>query len=110
MAGDGVVEGSGFDQVDWRRVPISPRSCRNVFGIDDFPFNLEHLDDVCIVGTVHGPLERCGARWGQRVGLFLLEAGELLAATTSHGSIPQLLCMAHIIACGVEWDASRGRP
>jgi hypothetical protein len=106
MAGDGAVEGNGFDQVDWRRVPISPRSFRNVFGGDDFLFNLEHLDDVRVVGAVHGPLER----WGQRVGLFLLEASELLAATPSHGSIPQLLCMAHIIACGVEWDASRCRP
>jgi endonuclease V-like protein UPF0215 family len=58
----------------------------------------------------HGPLERCGALWVQRVGLTLREATELLAATTSHGNIPEPLRLAHIIAGGVERGASRGRP
>jgi endonuclease V-like protein UPF0215 family len=58
----------------------------------------------------HGPLERCGALWIQRVDLTLREAGELLAATTSHGNIPEPLRLAHIIAGGVERGASRGRP
>jgi endonuclease V-like protein UPF0215 family len=57
-----------------------------------------------------GPLERCGALWVQRVGLPLHEAGELLAATTSHGNIPDPLRLAHIIASDVERGASRGRP
>ena len=58
----------------------------------------------------HGALERCGALWVQRVGLTLAEATELLAATTSHGNIPEPLRLAHIIAGGVERGASRGRP
>jgi endonuclease V-like protein UPF0215 family len=58
----------------------------------------------------HGALERCGALWVQRVGLTLGEATELLAATTSHGNIPEPLRLAHIIAGGVERGASRGRP
>lgn len=58
----------------------------------------------------HGALERCGALWVQRVGLTLSEAGDLLAATTSHGNIPEPLRLAHIIAGGVERGASRGRP
>lgn len=57
-----------------------------------------------------GPLERCGALWVQRVGLTLREAADLLAATTSHGNIPEPLRLAHIIAGGVERGASRGRP
>lgn len=58
----------------------------------------------------HGPLERCGPLWIQRVGLTLREAAELLAATTSHGNIPEPLRLAHIIAGGVERGSSRGRP
>jgi uncharacterized protein len=58
----------------------------------------------------HGPLERLGALWVQRVGLTLTEARSLLAATTSHGNIPEPLRLAHIIAGGVERGASRGRP
>ena len=58
----------------------------------------------------HGLPERCGALWIQRVGLTLSEAVELLAATTSHGNIPEPLRLAHIIAGGVERGASRGRP
>ena len=57
-----------------------------------------------------GPLERCGALWIQRVGLTLREAAQLLAATTSHGNIPEPLRLAHIIAGGIERGASRGRP
>ena len=58
----------------------------------------------------HGALERCGALWIQRVGLTHAEATALLAATTSHGNIPEPLRLAHIIAGGVERGASRGRP
>ncbi len=58
----------------------------------------------------HGAPERLGALWVQRIGLSLKEAAELLAATTSHGNIPEPLRLAHIIAGGVERGASRGRP
>jgi endonuclease V-like protein UPF0215 family len=58
----------------------------------------------------HGPCEKLGALWVQRVGLTSVEAAELLAATTSHGNIPEPLRLAHIIAGGVERGASRGRP
>lgn len=58
----------------------------------------------------HGPLEKLGALWIQRVGLTPTEAADLLAATTSHGNIPEPLRLAHIIAGGVERGASRGRP
>jgi hypothetical protein len=54
-------------------------------------------------------LERCGSLWIQRVGLSPAEATALLAATTSHGNIPEPLRLAHIIAGGVERGASRGR-
>jgi len=57
-----------------------------------------------------GPLEPLGKLWVQRVGLSAKEAAELLAATTSHGHIPEPLRLAHIIAGGVERGASRGRP
>ncbi len=57
-----------------------------------------------------GPLEKLGALWVQRIGLTTREAEELLAATTSHGNIPEPLRLAHIIAGGVETGASRGRP
>ena len=57
----------------------------------------------------HGVCERLGAVWVQRVGLSVKEATALLAATTSHGNIPEPLRLAHIIAGGVERGASRGR-
>ena len=57
-----------------------------------------------------GPLEKLGALWVQRIGLTAREATDLLAATTSHGNIPEPLRLAHIIAGGVELGASRGRP
>ncbi len=57
-----------------------------------------------------GPLEKLGALYVQRVGLSASEAADLLAATTSHGNIPEPLRLAHIIAGGVERGASRGRP
>jgi len=58
----------------------------------------------------HGPVEKCGSLYVQRAGLSLAEAADLLAATTSHGHIPEPLRLAHIIAGGVERGASRGRP
>lgn len=57
-----------------------------------------------------GALEPLGNLWVQRIGLSPKEATELLAATTSHGNIPEPLRLAHIIAGGVERGASRGRP
>jgi len=56
-----------------------------------------------------GVPEKLGALWIQRAGLTVAEATELLAATTSHGHIPEPLRLAHIIAGGVERGASRGR-
>ncbi len=57
-----------------------------------------------------GAPAKLGALWIQRVGLSETEASELLAATTSHGNIPEPLRLAHIIAGGVERGASKGRP
>ena len=67
-------------------------------------------EPVLVTGVPAWRCERCGALWVQRVGLSLREAAELLAATTSHGNIPEPLRLAHIIAGGVERGASRGRP
>ena len=56
-----------------------------------------------------GAPAKLGALYIQRAGLTEAEAAELLAATTSHGNIPEPLRLAHIIAGGVERGASRGR-
>lgn len=56
-----------------------------------------------------GPIERLAPVFVQRVGLSLEEAGDLLRATTLHGSLPEPLRLAHIIAGGVTTGVSRGR-
>jgi len=55
-----------------------------------------------------GPLERCGALWVQRAGLSVEEAHELLTRTTLHGTLPEPLRLAHLIASGVTLGISRG--
>jgi len=60
-------------------------------------------------------IERAGAMepvrgvYVQRAGLTLVEARDLLAATTLHGNLPEPLRLAHLIAGGVVTGASRGR-
>ena len=60
-------------------------------------------------------IERAGAMeplrgvFVQRVGLSLSEAGEMLAATTLHGLLPEPLRVAHLVAGGLGTGASRGR-
>lgn len=56
-----------------------------------------------------GPIERLAPVFVQRVGLSMEEAGDLLRATTLHGSLPEPLRLAHIIAGGVTTGVSRGR-
>lgn len=55
-----------------------------------------------------GPMEPVGRVFVQRAGLELDEAAALLAATTSHGNLPEPLRVAHLIAGGVGSGASRG--
>ena len=45
----------------------------------------------------------------QRAGLSLVEARDLLAATTLHGNLPEALRLAHLIAGGVVTGKTRGR-
>jgi endonuclease V-like protein UPF0215 family len=45
----------------------------------------------------------------QRAGLTLEAAGQLLAATTLHGKIPEPIRLAHLIAGGVVTGTSHGR-
>jgi endonuclease V-like protein UPF0215 family len=56
-----------------------------------------------------GPIERLDPVFVQRVGLSLDEARDLLRATTLHGSLPEPLRLAHLIAGGVTTGVSRGR-
>ncbi|MFO0614357.1 MAG: DUF99 family protein [Polyangiaceae bacterium] len=56
-----------------------------------------------------GPIERIDPVFVQRVGLSLDEARDLLRATTLHGSLPEPLRLAHLIAGGVTTGVSRGR-
>lgn len=56
-----------------------------------------------------GPLERLRGTFVQRVGLSSAEAEAMLEATTLHGSMPEPLRLAHLIAGGVTTGASRGR-
>jgi len=56
-----------------------------------------------------GPMEELRGLFVQRVGLTRSEAGELIRATTLHGSLPEPLRLAHLIAGGVTTGASRGR-
>ncbi|MBW2525437.1 MAG: DUF99 family protein [Deltaproteobacteria bacterium] len=56
-----------------------------------------------------GPMEPLRGVWVQRRGLSLDRAGELMAATTLHGKIPEPLRVAHLIAGGMTTGTSRGR-
>lgn len=56
-----------------------------------------------------GPMEPLRGVWIQRHGLSLGQAGELLAATTLHGKLPEPLRLAHLIAGGLATGTSRGR-
>jgi len=56
-----------------------------------------------------GPMEPVRGVYVQRAGLSLVEARDLLAATTLHGNIPEPLRMAHLIAGGIVTGKSRGR-
>ncbi|MDF3065637.1 MAG: hypothetical protein K0R38_1238 [Polyangiaceae bacterium] len=54
------------------------------------------------------PIEPCGPLWVQRAGLSLEEAADCLKRTTLHGSLPEALRLAHLIASGVTLGLSRG--
>ena len=56
-----------------------------------------------------GPVEDVGGVFVQRRGLTRQEARELLRRTTLHGSLPEALRTAHLIAGGVGTGVSRGR-
>jgi endonuclease V-like protein UPF0215 family len=56
-----------------------------------------------------GPMEPVRGLYVQRAGLTLVEARDLLAATTLHGKLPEPLRLAHLIAGGLVTGVSRGR-
>jgi endonuclease V-like protein UPF0215 family len=56
-----------------------------------------------------GPMEPVRGVYVQRAGLSLVEARDLLAATTLHGNLPEPLRLAHLIAGGIVTGKSRGR-
>jgi uncharacterized protein len=56
-----------------------------------------------------GPMEPLAGVWVQRVGLSLGDAAAVLARYTLHGSIPEPLRVAHLIAGGLGAGESRGR-
>ena len=56
-----------------------------------------------------GPMEPVRGVFVQRAGLSLVEARDLLAATTLHGNLPEPLRLAHLIAGGIVTGKSRGR-
>lgn len=56
-----------------------------------------------------GPIERIAPVFVQRIGLSVDEARDLLRATTLHGSLPEPLRLAHLVAGGVTTGVSRGR-
>src|SRR5262245_49045794 len=56
-----------------------------------------------------GPMEPVRSVYVQRAGLSLVEARDLLAATTLHGNLPEPLRLAHLIAGGIVTGKSRGR-
>lgn len=55
-----------------------------------------------------GPMEPIGRVFVQRVGLTSEEAADILARFTLHGHIPEPIRVAHLIAGGIGWGASRG--
>jgi endonuclease V-like protein UPF0215 family len=56
-----------------------------------------------------GPMEPVAGVWVQRAGLTLEEAERALRPLQLHGTIPEPLRAAHLIAGGVGRGASRGR-
>lgn len=56
-----------------------------------------------------GAMERLGPLWVQRAGIGPAETLALLKATTLHGTLPEALRLAHLIAGGVTTGRSRGR-
>jgi hypothetical protein len=56
-----------------------------------------------------GPMEPLAGVWVQRVGLSVGDAAAVLARYTLHGSIPEPLRVAHLIAGGMGAGESRGR-
>lgn len=59
--------------------------------------------------TRAGPMDRIGDVFVQRVGIGVPETRAMLAATTLHGSLPEPLRLAHLVAGGVTTGKSRGR-
>ena len=56
-----------------------------------------------------GPMEPCAGLMVQRAGISLPDAGAVIARLAVHGSIPEPLRVAHLIAGGVTTGRSRGR-
>jgi len=56
-----------------------------------------------------GAMEPLGPLWVQRAGIEPAATAALLRATTLHGTIPEALRLAHLIAGGVTTGCSRGR-
>ncbi len=59
--------------------------------------------------TRAGPMDKIGDVFVQRVGIGLPETKAMLQATTLHGSLPEPLRLAHLVAGGVTTGKSRGR-
>lgn len=55
-----------------------------------------------------GPMEAAGGVFVQRAGLSLREARQILAASTFHGSLPEPLRLAHLIAGAFVNGRSKG--
>jgi endonuclease V-like protein UPF0215 family len=55
-----------------------------------------------------GPMERMGTVYVQRAGLDRARAGRFLSDSTLHGSLPEPLRIAHLIAGGLGAGQSRG--
>lgn len=55
-----------------------------------------------------GPMEPLGGVFVQRAGLSLREARQILSASTFHGSLPEPLRLAHLIAGAYVTGRSRG--
>lgn len=56
-----------------------------------------------------GPMEPCARVLVQRAGLSLAEAEAVITRLSIHGSIPEPLRVAHLVAGGVTTGQSRGR-
>jgi endonuclease V-like protein UPF0215 family len=56
-----------------------------------------------------GEMEPCAGLWVQRAGITLAEAESLIRRLAVHGTIPEPLRVAHLIAGGMATGRSRGR-